>query len=206
MTVDSPPIASDEFTDDQKTIEAVPANLEHHEDRQGPFQGVSIIYQVVRTSDGKNLLRFSAQDSHLAKFVAAARIGWPFAIARARELQSEVRKWMVAAHSAGEVGIELVDSLKAKIAEKDREIERLKDVLHRDQTGLAHALAQVTEKVKGYEWVTQSRGPYEWDDDEYRKEMGRMLDAIKKISTEGLEASGKLAHRECCGRNTERQP
>lgn len=80
------------------------------------------------------------------------------------------------------------------------EIERLKDVLHRDQTGLAKALAEVVKTTEGYSWVAQGRGPYEWDDDEYRKEMGRMLAAVEGIARKALQASGNLAHRECCGR------
>lgn len=80
------------------------------------------------------------------------------------------------------------------------EVERLKDVLHRDQTGMAHALAEVVEVVKGFRWVTEGRGPYTWDDDEYRKEMGRMLDKIGGLASDALQKSGDLAHRECCGR------
>ena len=87
-----------------------------------------------------------------------------------------------------------------------RQVEHLRDVLHRDQTGLAAALASIVKTVEGYSWVAQNRGPYEWDDDEYRKEMGRMLDDVGKQAADALTASGKLAHRECCGRGLMASP
>jgi len=79
-------------------------------------------------------------------------------------------------------------------------VERLKDVLHRDQTELAGAMDLIRVTAEGYGWVAVSRGSYEWDDDEYRLEMKRMVHTIIDMSRKALNASGDLAHRECCGR------
>lgn len=81
-----------------------------------------------------------------------------------------------------------------------KEIERLKDVLHQDRSGLAKALAEVKKLAKSYSWILEGRGPYEWDDNEYRREAGRMIDSIMEACDEALVASGKLVHVECCGR------
>lgn len=79
-------------------------------------------------------------------------------------------------------------------------IERLKDVLHIDQTGLAAGLAEVNKIVEGYRWVTEGRGPYAWDDDKYKEEMGNMLDNISEAATKTLNSSGAIAHSVCCGK------
>lgn len=92
-----------------------------------------------------------------------------------------------------------IESLKA-------EVEHLKDVLHRDQTGLAKALAEIGQTVAGYSWVASNRGPYEWDDDVYRLEMGRFLKDVGDRAAAALKASGDLAHRECCGRGRHSLP
>lgn len=80
------------------------------------------------------------------------------------------------------------------------EVERLKDVLHKDATGLAAGLALVRAEVSKRRWIAEGRGSYEYDDDRYRKETGLALDAIDKIAEKALTASGTLAHAECCGR------
>lgn len=81
-----------------------------------------------------------------------------------------------------------------------QEVERLKDVLHRDRSGLAAALAEVWRTAGGYAWVAEGRGPYAWDDEEYRAEMGRMVREIVTLCSKAIGASGDLAHAECCGR------
>lgn len=78
-------------------------------------------------------------------------------------------------------------------------LEQLHDMLHTDQTGLAAGLEAVLKTVAGYRWVETSRGSYEWDDDEYRKEMGYMLDAVHKCA-EGALTRWKAGGipRPCC--------
>lgn len=78
-------------------------------------------------------------------------------------------------------------------------LEQLHDMLHTDQTGLAAGLETVLKTVAGYRWVAEGRGPYEWDDAEYRKEMGHMLDAIHKGAEAALQRwkAGGIP-RPCC--------
>lgn len=80
----------------------------------------------------------------------------------------------------------------------EKEIEFLKDTLHIDQTGLAAGLAQVNKIANGYRWVTEGRGPYEWDDNKYKEEMGNMLDNISEAAIKALNNSGAIAHSVCC--------
>jgi hypothetical protein len=82
----------------------------------------------------------------------------------------------------------------------EREVERLKDVLHTDRSGLAAALEEVWRTAGGYAWAAEGRGPYEYDDEEYRAEIGRMVREICALAQRGLEESGNLAHAECCDR------
>lgn len=80
-----------------------------------------------------------------------------------------------------------------------QKLAQLHDMLHTDQTGLAAGLETVLKTVAGYRWVADGRGPYEWDDAQYRKEMGVMLDAIHKGAEQALarwKAGG--IPRPCC--------
>ena len=79
--------------------------------------------------------------------------------------------------------------------EKDLEIERLKDALHRDRTGLAMALAQVVQAARSRAWLMESRGPYEWDDDRYKDEAGEAIREVIEIAEKALSDSGSLAHK-----------
>lgn len=86
------------------------------------------------------------------------------------------------------------------VADLQAQVERLKTALHTDQTGLAAAMARIHETAVGYGWVAEGRGPYEWDDPQYRKEMGRMVSTIIQLATDALHESGDRAHVHCCGR------
>jgi len=79
------------------------------------------------------------------------------------------------------------------------EVERLKDVLHVDRSGLAAALYECIVIAAGWSWVPEGRGSYHWDDERYQKETGHMIDAILKHCKKALNESGKV-HVECCGR------
>lgn len=85
--------------------------------------------------------------------------------------------------------------------DKDREIERLKQALHRDETGLADSLAKVRETLSSYHWLTEGRGPYAWNDDRYKGEVLNMLEEIGGIVDKGLSESGKRSHAYCCGKH-----
>jgi len=80
------------------------------------------------------------------------------------------------------------------------EVERLKDVLHADKTGLAAALDKCVTLAQARMWIVDGRGSYSWDDDKYRREAGWALREIIDHCRGALKASGDLAHAECCGR------
>lgn len=106
-----------------------------------------------------------------------------------------------------------VEEVKRRVAaEKENaglraEVERLKDVLHRDQTGLADGLADIRKAVKGWAWIlTGEWGSYDYTQqtaETMRREFSNCLREIEVVAKESLTQSGNLAHRECCGRNHE---
>ncbi|TAL29083.1 MAG: hypothetical protein EPN98_21830 [Phenylobacterium sp.] len=74
------------------------------------------------------------------------------------------------------------------------EVTRLKSLIDRDRTGLAFGLDKARKTARGYRWICEGRGPYAYDDDRYREETGRLVDAIVAIADEHLRASGELAN------------
>lgn len=81
----------------------------------------------------------------------------------------------------------------ARERELRTEISRLRGLIDRDRTGLAAALDEVKRIVASYWWVTEGRGPYAWDDDQYRLEMKQMLTATRAAAERGLKESGRRA-------------
>ncbi len=79
--------------------------------------------------------------------------------------------------------IENIASLRAEVA-------RLRELLHRDRSGLALAVARMVKDASGRLWVTEGRGSYEWNDDRYKEEAGEALRSIIAIGKEALAASG----------------
>ena len=82
--------------------------------------------------------------------------------------------------------------------DKEHFIEVL-EALHVDQTGLANSLVKIKELVEGYSWITEGRGPYPYDDDRYREEIGHCLDEISKEVNAALTKTSK-AHQICCNK------
>ena len=89
-------------------------------------------------------------------------------------------------------------------AEKCENCERLKDVLHRDRSGLADGIDRIRKLVKGWWWVPLG----EWACYDYtertaetmRTEFSNCLRQIEDVALSTMKASGNLAHAECCGR------
>lgn len=103
-------------------------------------------------------------------------------------------------------GLELVENtgdetLASKSYKPEHDPEFLMNTLHMDQTGLAAGLATVNKIVQQYQWVTEGRGPYAWNDEKYKEEMGNMLTNIGDAATKALNNSGALAHSVCCQRS-----
>jgi len=88
---------------------------------------------------------------------------------------------------------------RARHAEVERDalagqLQVLREALDRDQTGLAAALNKIITHVKGFSWLLEGRGSYEWDDDRYREEAGHAIRPVIKLATEALAASGTIAN------------
>ena len=59
------------------------------------------------------------------------------------------------------------------------EVERLRGVIERERTWSNEWITRVRAEIRNRRGISQSRGSYEWDDDEYMKEFGAALDAIE---------------------------
>ena len=80
----------------------------------------------------------------------------------------------------------LLDALDA--AETER--KRLLGLLHRDKTGLAKGLVDVRRIALGFDWLCEGRGPYTYDDDRYRMEIGHLVSQVVEVAQTALEESG----------------
>lgn len=73
------------------------------------------------------------------------------------------------------------------------EVARLKSLIHLDRTGLALGLNKIQRIAKGFDWICEGRGPYEYDDKRYRMEVGSLIAQVMAVAREHLHASGDLA-------------
>ena len=96
-----------------------------------------------------------------------------------------------------------LNRLAARVKELEAEKERLKDVLHLDQTGLAAGINACREAARGWSWLAAGEwGSYDYTqhtEETLRGEVRNLLDAIEERGLRALQKSGKLAHAECCG-------
>jgi len=67
----------------------------------------------------------------------------------------------------------ILNSLLKEVVSK---IEHLEHVIDRDRYVVAAGIKSVETSIKAREWTLTGRGPYEWDDDDYRKEFGIWMD------------------------------
>ncbi|EFO30151.1 alanyl-tRNA synthetase [Roseibium sp. TrichSKD4] len=51
-----------------------------------------------------------------------------------------------------------------------------------DRSRVARALTALNSAVRGRQWVLEGRGPYEWDDDDYRAEFSLWVDDVQKAA------------------------
>jgi hypothetical protein len=85
------------------------------------------------------------------------------------------------------------DHLRERLASAEAEVERGRSLIDRDRTGLAEAIDRMVREAASRMWVTESRGPYAWDDDQYKAEAGIALRAVIEIGKAALRASGDNA-------------
>lgn len=56
--------------------------------------------------------------------------------------------------------------------------DQLRRALEQDAMDLWKITNAIKDEIKSRQWITEGRGPYEWDDDRYREEAGLAFDAI----------------------------
>ena len=61
------------------------------------------------------------------------------------------------------------------------ELEIYKKALEDDATDLWNVTNEIRKEIKRREWICEGRGPYSYDDDEYRKETRWAFDAIEAL-------------------------
>jgi hypothetical protein len=64
---------------------------------------------------------------------------------------------------------------------QQQEIERLRGVLEADATDLWRITNAIKDEIRARDWVTESRGSYEWDDERYQQETHEAFNAIRKM-------------------------
>jgi hypothetical protein len=87
--------------------------------------------------------------------------------------------------------------LSGEVSDLKKKVEELEIKLRHSENNVAglmqeigekEVLASAFDKVRGLfesrEWITQGRGPYAFDDEEYRKEVQYLLDDFNKIQEE----------------------
>ena len=62
----------------------------------------------------------------------------------------------------------------------------MEQALEADATGLWTVTNAIRKAIRGRDWVTQGRGPYEWDDDRYQEETHLAFEEILKL-IEGVQ-------------------
>jgi len=122
----------------------------------------------------------------------------------------EVRERVIDAVWAGnpEMRESLFDDLRAATARSEKaererdelgaEVERLRKLLDRDQTGLARSLNAVRKILIGYAWIPDGEwGSYHEEERTFttlRAEIGRAFAASHAVIDEGLRESGRRAN------------
>lgn len=111
------------------------------------------------------------------------------------ERQKFIREWG-RKQELGEIGDDLLDTLLSFWAEVHAlaapsqdaplpEIKRLQAIIERDRTEVSKGVVAMRNVLQGREWLTEGRGPYEWNDDNWYKEFAaasdEMYEALKPL-------------------------
>jgi hypothetical protein len=84
----------------------------------------------------------------------------------------------------------------AELAETD-EVARLKRIVERERNASATWLGRIRAEVNRRRVLSESRGPYEWDDAAYFKEFGTALDAIEAAVCKAVKDTGADNFSDC---------
>lgn len=81
------------------------------------------------------------------------------------------------------------DSLRTQLAAAQQKITEIGEQLEFDRTKVAESMTAANKAVDGRHWLTEGRGPYEWNDDNWHKEFAAAAVEIKAA----LEPLTKIA-------------
>lgn len=84
------------------------------------------------------------------------------------------------------------DEARADLLRLRAENARLLKLIERDRTGLGIGLVQVVTIASGFDWLCEGRGPYRYDDQRYRLEVGSLITQVVDTANAALVASGAL--------------
>lgn len=78
-----------------------------------------------------------------------------------------------------------VSNLREAKAERNKLLERVKEAEaanELDRTRVARALTSLNATIKSRMWALEGRGPYEWDDDDYRAEFSIWVEEVEEAA------------------------
>jgi len=89
----------------------------------------------------------------------------------------------------GKEAIRAIDDLLVEVHKYKEKIDHLEHVIDRDRYVVAAGLTTIIRALRSYAWLVGSRGPYDCDDDDYRKEFSDVvtyietaLDPLRKVA------------------------
>ena len=72
-----------------------------------------------------------------------------------------------------------IPTLEAEKAEVERERDEARAAIERDRSKCAGAVLGLEAALRSREWMLEGRGPYAWDDDDYRREFGAAWEEVR---------------------------
>lgn len=79
------------------------------------------------------------------------------------------------------------------------EIARLKAIIEHERSRAITWIDRIRCEVRRRRRISESRGPYEWDDEAYFKEFGSALDAIGKAVDKAEQETNARSWKDCPG-------
>lgn len=89
----------------------------------------------------------------------------------------------------------LVTMYREQLARERAENTRLRIAIEADRTLFHCAVKRCKQAIGGFEWLCDSRGPYEWDDEKYQTEFTDAFHTITGALNEVADAAGNMADR-----------
>lgn len=86
------------------------------------------------------------------------------------------------------------DEQRAEIAALEHEIDLLRQALSSDTSDLWRVTNEIKSEIESRTWITEGRGPYEWDDSRYRDETRLAFEAVLRLISQVQHPAQKRFH------------